>query len=98
MITEFGWNPDQMRDCNMRQEWIWSGSTGSCPAADGLNHEFEDDIHRFLTGPERHNAEAVNVWLVKGWQDPKDQQYHADGLSPNGTQWWWFHSYQWSNP
>jgi hypothetical protein len=97
MITEFGWNPGQMILCNMKQEWIWSGSAGACPAADGQTHEFEDDIHRFLTGPQLHNAEAVNVWIVKGWTD-ETGTIRADGLSPNGTPWWWLHSYQWSNP
>lgn len=98
MITEFGWNPGQMRICGMKQEWIWSGTTGVCRAEDGRDHQFENDIQKFLTGSELHNAEAVNVWIVKGWVDPEDGSVRADGLSPNGTQWWWLHSYQWSNP
>lgn len=103
IITEFGWNPDQMarQDCitagtfpsgglTQNHSWPATGTSG-CKAEDGYVHTFENDIARFLAN-QRHNAEVVAVWIVNGWST------RADGLDANDVAKRWFHNYQWSNP
>lgn len=92
MITEFGWNPGQMQICNLHQYDSWPASgAGSCSANDGRTHTFDNDIGRFLAY-QRHNAEVVAVWIIKGWDD------RADGIDPYGNVRTWLHNYQWSSP
>ena len=92
MITEFGWNPGQMPICNLTQYSSWPGSgAGSCSASDGYTHTFDHDVSRFLA-TQRHNAEVVAVWIIKGWSD------RADGLDAYGNVRTWLHNYQWSSP
>jgi len=98
IITEFGWNPGQMArtDCfgaaglTQNSTWPSSGSVG-CRAEDGVAHLFENDLARFLAY-HRHGAEAVTVWLVRGWNT------RAVGLDSAGTQKRWFQNYRSSSP
>lgn len=99
MITEFGWNPGQMMraDCfgaaGLTQNSTWpASSSAGCRAGDGVSHLFESDLNRFLTY-QRHGAEAVTVWLVRGWSDGR-----ADGLDSSGLQKRWFQNYRTSSP
>lgn len=104
MITEFGWNPGRMRyvlndfeTCDKRQHLPWYGSNTLCPAGDGLTHYFQNDLARFLSS-QRHGAEVVAVWIIRGWTDDVDGQSRAEGLTTTGTVRTWLHEYQWSNP
>ncbi|WP_152541288.1 hypothetical protein [Kallotenue papyrolyticum] len=95
-ITEFGWNPGQMErpDCNMAQHKIWP-STGTCAASDARTHTFDNDIKRFLAY-HRYRAEAVTVWMLRGWRHNNID--HTDAIDQNGNTRTWFHNYQWSSP
>jgi len=89
-ITEFGWDPGNMRDCRLGQYSTWP-TTGDCPAQDNRTHTFDNDINYFLAN-ERHNAEAVCVFISRGWSDKAEGVYYDGTVRP------WFSSYQLSSP
>jgi hypothetical protein len=99
-ITEWGWNPGLMSQCNYDQHSTWpaNGPLPQCATADGQPHTFESDISRFFANPNQlHHAENVNIWLIKrGTGADADQR--ADGLDSNNNKYQWFSSYQQSSP
>jgi hypothetical protein len=94
MITEFGWNPGQMTECLAAQHEPWTATQpgpGHCPSGDAQTHLFDEDLDHFLDH-HRHDAEAVMVWITRGWSE------EADGIEDNGDIHDWYHNYQWSSP
>lgn len=91
MITEWGWNPGQMINCGLKQYSTWPAS-GACAAHDGVSHTLSHDVKYFLTTSQRHGAQAVTVWLMRGFDDK------SEGIDQSGHPWPWFHAYQFSTP
>ncbi len=91
MITEWGWNPGQMISCGLKQYSTWPAS-GACAAYDGVSHTLSHDVKYFLTTSQRHGAQAVTVWLMRGFDDK------SEGINQAGQPWPWFHNYQFSTP
>ena len=91
MITEFGWSPGSTQACGFTQNTTWPMNGPFRPGKDGHTHRFESDINYFLAN-ERHKAQSVDVWIVKGWDAA------ADGITSTGTVLQWLHYFQWSSP
>jgi hypothetical protein len=78
--------------CDKHQYDAWTTSDPRCPTYLG-NHTFEGDIAYFLAN-QRHNAQAVAVWIVTG----SDLGDRSDGLIAGGGQRAWLTNYQLSSP
>lgn len=101
-INEFGWDPYTMANanCQLTQQHTWP-SSGLCRAQDGVTHTLSDDATKFLNnGSERHNAEALHVFIIRGGGNNDN-----DGLDPNGSLWYsplgtwrWLYNWQRASP
>ena len=104
-ITEFGWNPGQMRGCFTHQydKWSQTQSNSNCRPNDSsdnkldLNdHYFGKDISNFLNSPERRGAEVILTWNERypNKDDWTSQGDLANGIGDNGMPRKWFVCYQ----
>jgi hypothetical protein len=85
-INEFGWDPYTMANANclLTHQHTWP-SSGVCRAQDNVTHTLSDDATRFLNNSaERHNAEAIHLFIVRGGGNNDN-----DGLDPDGGLWYY---------
>jgi hypothetical protein len=99
-INEFGWDPYTLDSCQLTVQHTWPAS-GTCRAKDALTHTLSDDATKFLNNAtQRHNAEAVHVFIVRGGGNTNN-----DGLAPDGSLWYypignwrWLYHWQRASP
>lgn len=105
-IQEFGWDPYKVSLCyNHNQLWPALPPNGKCVPGDRLNHTFASDLVNFMDSTERHNAQTINAYHIRG-----DNKEHLpdgnpnDGLTNWGSLLWpnigfgWLYSYQLGSP
>lgn len=102
IITEFGWNPGRMKECQVTQDDTWGTNgtpAGLCKTPDNYNHTFDLDADKFLhTATRVGSASHVHAWITNGWLDSNNGNSgtdRANGLRQDtGDPKRWFINYQ----
>ncbi|HEX9991283.1 MAG TPA: hypothetical protein VGE45_22705 [Chloroflexia bacterium] len=104
-VTEAGWPGWVLDRCGYTSgydsSWRpvhWSNSW--CNTGDGYYHYNDTDLTSLMSGFERHNAEAIYAWIVRGGggNPAVGLPWGGDGLDESGAAKTWFWYYQQSSP